>query len=150
MSGLLRGSGGRDKLLPFPRGGEPFEIRITIAVQCGAGNAQDSTESQQCFFIHFIASQKFLVIAKGSQEPVEFPQCPCRTVKPAGDRIPLMLCWSKDSKSEDEEGPLGMPPVKCTVHADQEGALQDALSIAGFAMQAWDLTLHEFTSWDLE
>jgi hypothetical protein len=60
-----------------------------------------------------------------------------------------MFSWFEDSEPQNIERPLRMPAVEDPINADQENAIQDALKGLTFAVQTWNVTLHEVASCDL-
>jgi hypothetical protein len=113
-----------------------------MAVQYRAGDADDSPQSQQSFLIDFVSAHQIRVIAEIPQKPVELPQSPRGAIKPARDRMSLVLLWFEDSEPDDEKCPLRMLAVIGPVDADQEYALQHVFSAAFFMTKTWDVTFH--------
>ena len=54
----------------------------------------------------------------------------------------LALFLFQDSEANNEERPLGMPAVECSVDADEEDAFQYVFTAAVFMMKPWDVTFH--------
>jgi hypothetical protein len=61
-----------------------------------------------------------------------------------------MFTWFENDESQNVERSFGMPAVEDAIDMDDENALQYALGVVTFAMQAWDMTFHGATSYDLE
>ena len=57
-----------------------------------------------------------------------------------------MFLWFEDNEPHNVERSLRMPAVEGPIDTDQENALQDLLGVVAFAMQTWDVALHELTS----
>lgn len=71
--------------LPIRLGREGFEVLIGTAVQGRVGSPNDSTEIEEGLFIDAVILEELHVVAKISEEPIQFPKRPLRTVEPAGE-----------------------------------------------------------------
>src|SRR6202521_5492847 len=150
MGHLLVARHRHGKFFPFTSWSKSAEIEKRAAVQRGAGNPHDSSQADKRLFVNFISAHQIRVVAKVPQEPAELPECFGSAVEATVEGTALMFRWFENDKPQNIERPLGMPAVEDPIDADQEYTLQDALGIVSFAMQTWNVTLHELTSGCLE
>ena len=67
-------SRGAGKFLPICCRSEGIEILVGVAIEGDGRGANDAAKIQQGLLIHLIAAEKFSVIAKIPQKPIELPQ----------------------------------------------------------------------------
>src|SRR4029077_4504515 len=125
-------------------------IEEQAAVEGGAGNPHDSSQAEECLFVHFVSAHEISVVTEVPQEPAEFPECLGRAVETAVEGTALMFSWFENDEPQNVERSLGMPAVEHAIDTDEENALQDARNVGTMAMQPWDMAFHGATSCDLE
>jgi hypothetical protein len=56
------------------------------------------------------------------------------------------VLWFENGKPDQVTRLLRMPPVIHVVHANQKQSLEKILRVLGFGMEAWNMSLHDFTA----
>jgi hypothetical protein len=54
--------------------------------------------------------------------------------------------WFEHGKADQVTRLLRMPPVIHVVNANQKQSFEKILSVLGLGMEAWDMSLHDFTA----
>src|ERR1035437_4207015 len=146
MDNLLAVPHRHGEFVPFTGWGKPAEIEKAAAIQGRVGNPHDSSQTEQRLFIDFVSAHQIGVVAEITKKPPKFPKCFGGAVETTVKGTALMFSWLEDSEPQNVERSLRMPAVEGPIDTDQENALQDLFGVVAFAVQAWNVTLHERTS----
>jgi hypothetical protein len=138
------------KLFPVSRRRESIKIEEGMTVQDGVRDANNTLQPNECFLIEFVPTQQIRVIAKIAQEPAQPPERFGCAIDAPSEGMAQLLFGFNHGQSHQVKRPGRVPPVKRSIHLDEEGTFEMIGTISAFAMQAWNMAFHEVTSCDLE
>jgi hypothetical protein len=82
-----------------------------MAVYAGESCPNDSAQIQKSFFVNLIATEQIWVVAKVTEEPIEFPKRAFGAVNPTGKRSRGNGSWLQNGKLQRQERLLRLPTI---------------------------------------